>query len=95
MIVGATTGTFTQNINPLAIGDYVMSNNNIPHSETFTQAPDYLESRLNFFSDLAERAISPSWSKFWLSQVDMIREELKLKMVNPAIKSREADHEHS
>lgn len=75
-------------------------NNSIPHSEAFTQAfvspkVEYLESRLSFFSALAQNAMSASWSRFWLSQVESIQKELKAKMVNPVIKSSEASNEHS
>lgn len=46
----------------------------------------YLETRLATFEALAERAMSASWSRFWQSQAETIREELKLKMVNPAVR---------
>lgn len=49
----------------------------------------YLESRLAEFEALAAGAIFSNWRKFWLAQVEAIREEIKAKMTNPATRPKE------
>lgn len=65
-----------------------MSNQNLPRFAPTNNVP-YLESRLAFFVSLAENAWTPRWRQFWQGQADSIRQELKSKMVNPAVKSVE------
>lgn len=62
-----------------------MSNKSISHSPTSHNRIAYLESRLAEFAALAANAWTPRWRNFWTSQADSIRQELKAKMVNPAI----------
>lgn len=77
-----------------------MSNPSIPDSRSFEQAflspeskTEYLQSRLAYFTSLAESALTASWRQFWHSQVDSIRQELKSKMVNPAIRTETGEND--
>lgn len=49
---------------------------NLPQSPPKQQPANYLESRLATFEGLADKAMSGSWSRFWLSQAEAIRQEL-------------------
>lgn len=58
-----------------------MSNQSISQSPASHNQISYLESRLSYFSALANNALSASWRQFWQSQVEYFREQLKAKPV--------------